>query len=467
MSTSGLIKLTSDRNVEAIVKYNTKPIKTMGKWKNQDNVLHQSDLVSFCGDYQHRGLPLTEQGNIFIQQVNRNASLSNLHRKRKFSLGTWPRSVSLCRTVIQSFDYRANPNLTPVQVHHMGIQMMTGLQKYFNSQYNYKLNGGLVSTHIDDDHEQFVRGKIHHTHLHNHIVIPSYNSYGQSISNYLRKTNLYDFQHLNDEITTINNLHDYHFWKLEKQIVPNSSFTRDRATHHHSHLQTAIITFTKANNHAFDKYPNDFQKARQTRNHELTFKYQYHTRTKKDSKTGEPRQQFTMQQFLSPKTHQYTWYNLRNLRILVWKNKKQEECERFIKQLNFSKTRMTAVSYGEYKHTITAITKQLPPLETLTSDEARKNHQFTIDVPESQSNSNQNQSGTWQSYLRELQADKTWKQLPFHRDQDFRTDIIFKNLQHYNNYKNRDNDDGMHRYHAIDRLQHKATQQKQNGLNLN
>lgn len=433
MKTSDLIKITSARNVPAIVKYNTKSTKTIGHWQHQQENLKRNNLVSYTGYFNQPTLSLHQQGLIFSHQAMQNAILSNLNRHRLTSYTSIPKNYSLCHTIVQSFDYHANPDLTPHKVHRMGLQMMVGLKSYFKTKYDYTLDGGLVSTHIDDDHPKLIRGKIHHTHLHNHIIILSYNNQGKSISPYIRKADVYSFHHINDNICMHNNLKDYYFLKLQKEINPSSSFTQHRPVHSKSHLQHAIDIFTKCNNIAYDYYPTNFKKAHQLRNHELTFSYQFRTRSKKDTKTHRMHTQFTLKGMVS-RNQKIQWYNLTNLRLLLWRNKKEERCERLIKQINISQISNIPITYQQFQTDLQATIQHIPPIEQINSKDMRKRYNVPAQVPKNQKQSRHyhKEHETANSYIKYLIFNSKWSSIKQTGKNDYNINQIYQNLEKNN-----------------------------------
>lgn len=464
MGTASLVKITSAHNVSGIVKYNTKEQKTIGHWRNQPTKLQQTDLVSFEGMYKHPSLSLHQQGLMFARQAKDNAVLSNIYKPygHKISSSRIPKNYSLCHTVVQSFDYKANPNLTPKKVHRMGIQMLAGIKSYLDTNYNYKLNGGLVSTHIDDDKPQIIRGKIHHTHLHNHIIILSYNNQGKSISPYIRKTDLYSFKHINDNVGVINNLKDYYFLKLKRQIQPNSTFTKQRKTRHRSHLQEAVYAFTECNNKSYDKYPNDYRKAKMLRNNSLQYTFQFRTRIRKDSKTGKPHQQFTMRGFIN-KNNKIMWFNLTNLRLLRWRNKKEERCERIIKQLQINQVRNIPITYNEFEADLRTNIQHIPPIEQLSNNQSRKQFQRQVQIPKQQQQVEpyHEQASTLADFFNKLSTTKRWSQIKQTGNDNYQINHVYNILNKNNNIyqspynvKNNDNSNLQRRQSKI-REQHR------------
>lgn len=415
-STSGLVKITSARNASGIVRYNMKTTKTEGKWKQQDKPVHQKDLVGFYGTASHPGLSLNRQGNLFALQTNNNARMANLYNgntKHRMMYDNLPNRLSTCHTIVQSFDYDANPNLRPKQVHRMGEQLLVGVKKYLKSRYNYNLDAGMISTHIDDNKDIVRHGQEHQKHLHNHIVIMSYNDSGQSISPYLRIPDLYCFKQINDRIASENGLKDYYFKKLEREIKPNSSFSKSRAkkTKTSSNLQKAVQRFSKANNQAFDIYPSfkKYTKALKLRNQQLNIAYGYKKRDKKDTRTHQKRRQFTMDDFHS-KQNKQRWYNINNLRLLAWKNKHDEKCERLIKEFNLNKLGKKALPYKDYLETMRYGLKKLPKANHLDSKKQRKHYQVSLKIHKYPKSSNKSKRiNDFTKYLRQIDFNNRWK----------------------------------------------------------
>lgn len=423
-STAGLVKTTLDYKASGVVKYNMKESKTKGQWQDQDQQLSQKDLIDFYGTVDHPDMTLHQQGNLLINQANNNARMSDAYSTSQHHLLYGDNAKkSICHTVVQSFDYKDNPNLTPKQVHTMGIEMIHGIHNYLWQRYHYNLDSGMISTHIDRNKTGFSqKDQMNHTkHLHNHIVIPSYNQQGQSISPYLRKQDIYAFQRINDEVCVANGLKDYHFLKLNRQIQPSSSFTKfrnnkqymihlkaklhkenqkisvDRRKHKSrdklytsskSYLQKSILRFNKANNYAFDMQPKNYHKAVILRNRYLGKHYGMQVRYHHDSHTHKVIPQFTMADFKSTKSNNHNnkgshsrWYDFYCLRVLAWKSKKEERCERMAKQFDFSQVDRKPVSYDQYQQIINNAIKRLPPLSHLNSDQKRKANMIVLKLP--------------------------------------------------------------------------------------
>jgi Relaxase/Mobilisation nuclease domain. len=210
MKSASVVKITSGASARNLVDYNQQESKVTGQWRKQDGEYQPTELLKYVGDQSKPYLSLDEQGQYFVANAKGNLDLS-----RKIGQAAKIKSSEV-HTIIQSFDYQINPELTPGEANQMGIEYFAAIQDYLKDKYNYELDLGMVSTHIDRSEIKMSAtnlGKVNYPHLHNHIVIPSYNAQGVNIAPYLRKENIYAFKDLNDKIVDNHNLKDLSFCK--------------------------------------------------------------------------------------------------------------------------------------------------------------------------------------------------------------------------------------------------------------
>lgn len=342
------------------------------------------------------GLSIHQKAQLLITQARHNLDLY----QRLYPKGTVARHAdwTSCHTIIQSFDFGANPKLNPATAHAMGNSLFTQIQHYLSNKYGYKLDNGLISTHIDrgyltKNHNPRAKVISRQPHLHSHIVIPNYNSAGQSISPYMRKNDLYQYQLLNDNIIRQNGLKDYYFLKLERQIRPFSSYTLNPTTRqiqrrNPSNLQRGWRAFKTANDFAWDhskftvkSFNNEnFHKIRKTRDHYLSASYGYKVKKVDDVQTKLPKHIFTMDTFTASQALKTQWCNLRDLRILRWQNKDDVLAERLAWQLKLPpKLRKTPLTYTDYKRTVDyAAYHRIPDVTKIRGSKKRSKYRINL-----------------------------------------------------------------------------------------
>lgn len=363
MHTAGLIRLTpSDKSAVSRVNYNLKIKKTTGRWPNDPAYYHQNDLVSFHG-LGSLAKTVPSGAHSFLM-TTRNGF-------RTHGLLSYQLKVSQCRTIVQSFDYQANPHLRPVTAHAMANVLYERIDRYLRTRYGYRLDAGMVSTHIDDDKVKpnpnpVSKERVIYPHLHSHILLPAYNTTGQPIYPYLRKADLYQFQQMNDDIVTSFGLRDYYFQKARRLIHPMSAYTLN-GVHRQtaSDLEKAQQAFEEANQYAwpasrvFNVSPARFRKIRHKRNSYLRVKFNFRTKTTHDVQTDRKEKKFTLDVFSRNALLQTPWYALNNLRLLRWRDYKEARSERLLRCFDFSVVQSRATSFHVYQRTIEMSTIRL------------------------------------------------------------------------------------------------------------
>jgi hypothetical protein len=360
MKSASVVKITSGASARNLVDYNQQESKVTGQWRKQDGEYQPTELLKYVGDQSKPYLSLDEQGQYFVANAKGNLDLS-----RKIGQAAKIKSSEV-HTIIQSFDYQINPELTPGEANQMGIEYFAAIQDYLKDKYNYELDLGMVSTHIDRSEIKMSAtnlGKVNYPHLHNHIVIPSYNAQGVNIAPYLRKENIYAFKDLNDKIVDNHNLKDYRFAKLQHELYPVTTQTITKNTESSSHLQKAYQRFSEVNEIAWSSNPGSYLKALEQRDSLLKENYGYQSKLQIDTKTRKSQTRFTMKDFRD-KSGKQKWYSISNLRCLNWSTKEQADAEQMLNQVDFKGAENQTPSYQEYKTTM-----------YLTDDEIVKNPQ--------------------------------------------------------------------------------------------
>lgn len=352
MKSAAVVKVSGAKSVSSLTHYNEQEYKTSGIWKNDDHIYSQEELISFYGSSDTPQKNLKQQTSTFIKNTRIGLKVYQLLNKSHAV------SKHKAYTIIQSFDYQANPDLRPEEVHALGEQYLRKICKYMMDNYNYLITDGMISTHIDRSSVQTKRKPVVKNqqvlnvqdvvvpHLHNHIIIPAFNSKGEPISKYLRKEDIYALQTLNDDLCVENNLNDYYFSKLHQSIDPQSSFSRKKDTLTKSNLQKAYVRFTKANKRAW-MGRGKFKQSLKKRNELLLKEYRLSFRYVKDPKNNRLKKQFTMIDFVNDK-HQQMWYNVKNLKLLYWENEPESIVEQIIQHLDFSGTNDIYMNNRQY-----------------------------------------------------------------------------------------------------------------------
>lgn len=384
--TAGIIKATTAHDIASRVHYNLQAYKTEGSWLNDTYNYHQSDLISFHGNCKQEGLSIRHEGNKLINDTRYNIKLAMHMRARRY----WDPRWSQCHTIVQSFDYKANPQLSPKDAHAMGNQLYQDILRYMKARYGYIVDDGMVSTHLDDNSSKqnpFTRRWVQ-PHLHNHIIIPSYNAYGLSISPYMRDYDLYQIKGFNDTIMASPEygLNDYYFNKLHRLAKPYSSYKlSDRPR---SNPELAWQAFKVANDYAWDKdNPMDdeghiplpaFKKTRHDRDQYLTKHFQFQPKISHDQKTGQPRRVYTMGILSLSKNGARQWQGMRSLRILQWLDRKEMKSERLYWQLDFTGMSNKIMTFKTYEKTMQIVTQKLPSLNKIATSKARQNNRISL-----------------------------------------------------------------------------------------
>lgn len=384
--TAGLIKVIGGRSIASRVNYNRQVYKTEGSWLNDNYDYNQSELISFCDNSALPGLSLQQQGNKLI-----NDGLYNIRSamdQRPYSY--WNKSWSQCYTIVQSFDYVANPQLSPKNAHAMGVHLYNDIKLYMKARYGYAIDDGMISTHLDDNkpHKNKHTGLRVHPHLHNHIIIPSYNGYGRSASPYLREYDLYQFKGFNDSILASPqyNLNNYYFAKLQR--LGKAYQTYKLTDKPRRNPERGWLAFKVANDYAWDKNkPMDsngritehaFKETVHSRNQYLSSHFQFEMKLVPDIKTGKPRRTYTMGIFPLDSHKNRPWLSMRSLRILQWLDRKEMKAERLYWQLDFKGTTDKIMSFQTYEKAMRLATQKLPSLNRINSPQARQQSHISL-----------------------------------------------------------------------------------------
>lgn len=323
--TAGAVIFSGGGSIASIAQYNQQQKKINGQWID-GNTYEAEDLFGIVGKNTAPQLPLTKQLEMFTQNVHNNAmvheiKLSETEKNYGSRNGTAP---NLVITMIQSFDFNANPELRPPEAHQMAEELFNTVGEYAQSNHlPFNFDSALISTHIDKSkiEQGYKKNKdgilrINEPHLHSHIVIPAFDYQGDPFYNFLRPQQKYDIRALNDEILAKHNLYDYHFNKLLEQIDPviiSSKIKQDNLNLAKQRLYQVNISLKP------ELVAQAFEKTKKLRDSELEQRFGF---TKKMVQKTPPQFLFTMDDFEEDpdkkKKEKKPWYNTKQLKTLTW-----------------------------------------------------------------------------------------------------------------------------------------------------
>lgn len=334
-----------------MVDYNLQEKKTSQHWLRSATTYTQRDLVNFMGLSNQPQLPLAQQGEQFKRYLAIGYFRYNPDHK------TNSPTVAF-KTIIQSFDLSANPNLEPAEAHQMGIELFQQFRQYLHQQYNYDLNTGLVSTHIDRDHpKNGYDGRQLQPHLHNHILLPTFNSHGQHLTPLLKQPELEQLKSFADGLVYRHGLNDYYFDKFNHLVNPT---TPDRRCVRF--FPIVAKQYQQASQVAWQQSPNDFLTARRFRTDYLRQQFQA-IEVNPAPRVLMQNNQFrplsnTNVQYVTDTAVKPTYVLTKGLRFLSWDNEQQAMCEHYSRFFDFTKTNTLSCNYQQFNRTVETATDQ-------------------------------------------------------------------------------------------------------------
>ncbi|TPR49215.1 hypothetical protein DY037_05395 [Apilactobacillus micheneri] len=360
---AGYIRVNAVHSGDFVSMYNSQDKKISGKWQNQDIDYHSDDLLTFHGQSLYDYDSVEKQVNAFQQEVKTNLKIKRLKINSNTKRGNHFRDKNDCLTIMQSFDIDANPDLTPKEAHQMGNQLFNACRKYFKNNYNYDLNSGFVSTHIDRG--QFKRQKrngqmqVLKPHLHSHIVIPTNNSQGKSISPYMKKSNILELRDMSDQIVLKHGLKDFYLQKLANRLRPNPQLLDRKNVNNKSDIDIAIARFTAANRKIkYKDVLHDFKGTKEKRDALLKKDYGYQAKTvyTLDNNNGKnpinAHTVFTMKDFSTKKNHEACFYDVRDIGALAWQSQQQALNSLNVDLIDLKNTKNFAQTPHDYQMTL-------------------------------------------------------------------------------------------------------------------
>ncbi|TPR16728.1 relaxase family protein [Apilactobacillus timberlakei] len=380
---ASIVKVSSSTSSVFITNYNKREKKINGTWLMQPDEYSRDDLLSFHGESAYDFDDLDLQAQNFEKEIINNFKIKEIKVFENNGKGNYLRNNNDTYTVIQSFSLTSNPGLTPREAHIMGNELFKGMQKYYKQNFNYNLESGFVSTHIDRDgyKKQNNDGKKHNSkkvlepHLHNHIVVPAINHNGHSLTYLLSKSNVKDIRSMNDQIAMNHSLNDYYLLKLENNIKPQNKIIR-RKKDNMTDIDIAALRFEDANNRfSYSEILNDFDKCKNERDKYLKDQYGYIEKEEpsfqfpkhysNELKVGKTTK-FTMKDFSLDSNNELTYYNEINLGGLIWNNKSQALNYKNIKALELQNVNTILQSPKEYQQTLShSFINRTPAMETV------------------------------------------------------------------------------------------------------
>ncbi|TPR14968.1 hypothetical protein DY052_05960 [Apilactobacillus timberlakei] len=421
---AGYVNVKAVKNGSDVTDYNLQEEKISGKWINQNEKYVNQQLLTFYGSNQYKFDDLEQQGESFKREIKSNRTIKSFKMvfaasKNKHVNYSMKNNTNDAYTIIQSFDFNANPQLTPKEAHTMGSELYDGYKKYLKNNFNYDLSSGFIATHIDRDSIKAVtynnKNKVLNAHLHNHIVIPAINSKGDSISNYLSRSNIMDLREINDRLVMKHNLNDFYLKKLSYELQPNQKLLEDKPhSPYNKDLKNAVERFHQANNQFnFKEISHDFDKTKKKRDAFLKEKYGYQTKQiKSSSNVASPylkpqvRNVFTMNDFKLNKDKTPRYYNQSNLRTLSWNEQSQALAYKDLRSIKFDDVDLALQSPKDYQKTLQH--SLFKNVDTTQSIKFVKESSSTEDNQKTVDDNPKTTKGKMANYLEELmQASQT------------------------------------------------------------